>query len=67
MLRRYNKLWIASAFGFAVLLFDSVAGLVVYRMSRRLIYLAEGDQARWLSVYTLLGAVITLPTVLLGT
>ena len=32
MLRRYNRLWIASAFGFAVLLVDSATGLFVWRL-----------------------------------
>lgn len=65
--RRYNKLWVASAFGFAVLIVDSAAGLLVWRLTRWTINLADGDPARFQTVYTLLGVVITLPAVLAGT
>ena len=61
------KLFIASAFGFAVLLLDSAASLVMLRLSRWTIQLAQGDPARLTSVYALLGSLITLPTVLIGT
>ena len=57
------KLYIASAFGFAVLLLDSAAGLFVWRLTRNLIRLAEGNQGQFMDVYTVLGAVITLPVV----
>ena len=36
-LRRYNRVWVASAFGFAVLLVDSAAGLGVWRLSGLLV------------------------------
>jgi len=61
------KLWIASLFGFAVLLVDSAAGLVAYRMTGWLIRLARADQDRFMAVYTLIGVTFTLPVVLLGT
>ena len=61
------KLFIASAFGFAVLLLDSAASLLVFRLTRWTIRLAHGDPARLMSVFTLLGSLIILPTVLIGT
>ena len=67
VLRRYNRLWVASAFGFAVLLIDSAAGLGVWRLARRLLSLAAGEPGRLMPVYTVLAAVITLPVVLVGT
>ena len=67
VLRRYNKLWVASAFGFAVLLVDSAAGLGVWRLSRLLVRLAGGDPARVVPVLSVLGAVITFPVVFVGT
>jgi hypothetical protein len=61
------KLFIASIFGFAVLLLDSLSALLVLRLIDWTIRLADGDPARVLSVYAVLGALITLPTVLIGT
>jgi hypothetical protein len=61
------KLYIASAFGFAVLLLDSVASLLTFRLSEWTIELAEGDPASFTSVYAAMGSLITLPTVLIGT
>ena len=61
------KLFIASAFGFAVLLLDSASSLLMLRLSSWTIQLAHGDPARQLSVFTLLGSLISLPTVLIGT
>jgi hypothetical protein len=66
-LRRYNRLWIASAFGFAVLLVDSAAGLGTWRLSRLVVELAEGDPSRTRLVLAVLGAVITLPVVFAST
>jgi len=54
-LRRGRQVWprllIASLFGFAVLLLDSVVGLVMYRVARATITLAHGDQERFLQAY----------------
>jgi hypothetical protein len=61
------KLFIASAFGFAVLLLDSLSALLVLRLIESTIRLADGDPTRLLSVYAVLGSLITLPTVLVGT
>ena len=70
-LRRGRQIWprllIASIFGFAVLLLDSVVGLVMYRVARAAINLAHGDQDRFVQTYTLLGIVTTLPYVIAGT
>jgi hypothetical protein len=70
-LRRRRQIWprllIASIFGFAVLLLDSVVGLVMYRVTRAAINLAHGDQDRFVQTYTLLGSVTTLPYVIAGT
>jgi hypothetical protein len=70
-LRRGRQIWprllIASIFGFAVLLLDSVVGLVMYRITRAAITLAHGDQDRFLQTYTLVGSVTTLPYVISGT
>jgi hypothetical protein len=70
-LRRGRQIWprllIASIFGFAVLLLDSVVGLVMYRVTRAAINLAHGDQDRFVQTYTLLGSVTTLPYVIAGT
>ena len=67
LLRRYNKLWVASTFGFAVMLLEAALGLLVWRMTEWSIRLADGDLARFTSVYTLLGSVITLPGAFAGT
>ena len=61
------KLFIASVFGFAVLLLDSLSALLVLRLIESTIRLADGDPARLLSVYAVLGSVTTLPAVLIGT
>jgi hypothetical protein len=57
-LRRRRQIWprllIASIFGFAVLLLESVVGLVMYRVTRAAINLAHGDQDRFVQTYTLL-------------
>jgi len=49
-LRRGRQIWprllIASIFGFAVLLLDSVVGLVMYRVARAAINLAQGGPSR---------------------
>jgi uncharacterized membrane protein len=70
-LRRGRQIWprllIASSFGFAVLLLDSVVGLVRYRVARAAINPAHGDQDRFVQTYTLLGIVTTLPYVIAGT
>ena len=50
-----------------MLLIDSAAGLLVFRLTRWTIQLAEGDPARLMLVYTLLGSVIALPAVFVGT
>jgi len=48
-LRRGRQIWprllIAAIFGFAVLLLDSVVGLVMYRVTRTAITLAHGDRS----------------------
>jgi hypothetical protein len=66
-LRRGRQIWprllIAAIFGFAVLLLDSVVGLVMYRVTRTAITLAHGDQERFLQTYSMLGLVTTLPYV----
>ena len=62
-LRRYNRLWIASALGFGLLLVDSAAGLGTWRVSRLVVDLAAGDLSRTRLVLAVLGAVITLPVV----
>jgi hypothetical protein len=67
MLHRYNKLWIASAFAFAVILVDSAAGLGVWRLSRFLVRVMEADPSSVQPVYTTLGAVVTLPVVFVST
>jgi hypothetical protein len=67
VLRRYNKLWVASAFGFAVLLLNAVVGMLVWRIARWSIRLADGDPARFQAVYSLIGGAFTLPIVLTGT
>lgn len=67
LLRRYNKLWVASVFGFAVMLLEAALGLLVWRMTEWSIRLADGDLARFTSVYGLLGSVITLPVACAGT
>ena len=61
------KLFIASVFGFAVLLLDSLSALLVLRLIDSTIRLADGDPTRALSVYAVLGSLITLPTLLIGT
>lgn len=63
------KLFIASALGFGVLLIDTVAGFFVYNFAELLIDRARGDKSRavFVAVYATLGAVITLPAVMLGT
>ena len=61
------RLFIASAFGFAVLLLDSAGSLVMLGLSRWAIQLADGDPAQLTSVFALLGSLITLPTLLIGT
>jgi hypothetical protein len=61
------KLLIASAFGFAVLLLDSASALLVLQLSSWTIRLAEGDPARLVSVFGVLGPLITLPSLLIGT
>jgi hypothetical protein len=60
------KLFIVSAFGFAVLVLDSAVSLLMFPLTRSTIRLADGDPARLVSVYSLLGSVIALPTVLVG-
>jgi hypothetical protein len=67
VLHRYNKLWIASAFAFAVILVDSAAGLGIWRLSRFLVRVADGDPSGVRPVYTALGAVVTLPVVFVST
>jgi hypothetical protein len=70
-LRRGRQIWPrllnAAIFGFAVLLLDSVVGLVMYRVTRTVITLAHGDQERFVLTYSLLGSVTTLPYVIAGT
>ena len=70
-LRRGRQIWprllIAAIFGFAVLLLDSVVGLVMYRVTRTAITLAHGVQERFLQTYSMLGLVTTLPYVIAGT
>ena len=61
------KLYVASAFGFAVLFLDSAASLLMFRLTEWTIRLADGDPARFTSVYAVLGSLITLPAVLIGT
>jgi uncharacterized membrane protein YdcZ (DUF606 family) len=61
------KLLIASALGFALLLLDSAASLLAFRLSSWTIRLAHGDPGRWSQVFTLLGGLISLPIVLIGT
>jgi hypothetical protein len=61
------KLFIASVFGFSVLFLDSLSALVVLQLIESTIRLAAGDPSRLLSVYAVLGSLITLPTVLVGT
>jgi hypothetical protein len=64
---RRPKLFVASVFGFAVLLLDSLSALLVLRLIDSTIRLADGNPARLLSVYAVVGSLITLPTVLIGT
>jgi hypothetical protein len=61
------KLFIASALGFALLFLDSAASLLMFRLTEWAIQLADGDPARFTSVYAAMGSLITLPTVLIGT
>jgi hypothetical protein len=61
------KLFIASVFGFAVLLLDSLSALLVLQLIESTIRLADGNPSRLLSVYAVLGSLITLPTLLVGT
>ncbi len=61
------KLFTASVFGFAVLLLDSLSSLLVLQLIESTIRLADGDPAQVLSVYAVLGSLITLPTLLIGT
>ena len=61
------KLWIASALGFALLLLDTVCGLVFINVAQGMIELANGDPARITLAYALLGSVTTLPVVIGGT
>jgi hypothetical protein len=60
-------LLIASAFGFSVLLLDSTVSLLVLQLSSWTIQLAQADPARLMSVFAVLGPLITLPTLLIGT
>jgi len=61
------KLFVASAFGFAVLLLDNLASMLALGLISWTIQLAHGDPARLFSAFGVLGSTITLPTVLLGT
>jgi hypothetical protein len=61
------RLFVASAFGFAVLLLESVSALLVLDLIQWTIQLAHGDPARVFSVFGVLGSTITLATVLIGT
>jgi hypothetical protein len=61
------RLFVASAFGFAVLLLDSLSSLLVLELIEWTIRLAHGDPARLFSVFGVLGSTITLATVLIGT
>jgi hypothetical protein len=61
------KLYVASAFGFAVLILDSTASLLMIRLARQVTLLANGNPALWPQVFGLLGSVIALPMVLVGT
>jgi hypothetical protein len=61
------KLFIASAFGYAVLFLDSLTSLLMFQLAEWTIRLANGDPAQFASVYAVLGSLITLPTLLIGT
>jgi hypothetical protein len=61
------RLFVASAFGFAVLILDSLSALLVLELIEWTIQLAHGDPARLFSVFGVLGSTITLATVLIGT
>ena len=58
---------IASGFGFAVLILDSGASVLTIGVIRWTIRAADGDPDRLVSVFTVLGPLIVLPTVLIGT
>ncbi len=57
----------ASLFGFAVLLFDSVFGLVMIRMTKYVIKVSGGDAAKFSQAYLLVGGAVVVPVVLIVT
>jgi hypothetical protein len=57
----------ASLFGFAVLLFDSVFGLVMVRMTKYVIKVSGGDAAKFSQAYLLVGGAVVVPVVLIVT
>ena len=61
------KLYIASAFGFAVLILDSATSVLTIGLIRWTIREAGGDPAQLVSIFTVLGPLIVLPVVLIGT
>ena len=61
---RPRKLLLASGFAFGVLVVESGWGWFVYHLSGWVLRAARADQGRFQAVYTLLGALFTLPVVL---
>jgi hypothetical protein len=62
-----SRLFIASAYGFALLVIDSGGSLLMLSVTRWAVRLAHGDQARMMTVFGLLGTVIMLPVLLIAT
>ncbi len=62
-----SKLFIASAYGFALLIIDSGGSLLMLPVARWAVRLAHGDQARMMTVFGLLGTAIMLPLLLIAT
>ncbi len=61
--RRWSPLLVSSTFAFAVMLVESVFGLVMIRTTRYVIKVSGGDPGRFSAAYLLVGGVVVLPVI----